>query len=538
MADNRYGLFKYGTSNKYGASSLSEGLGWAIEVDWDGDGLFDGENEAFYLMTAPRITRGRRTMLRPSGQGFESVRTGSASFQLSNHDGRYDAWNTSSPLYPNVESGKDVRIRVLDRSTGDVYARFYGVISNIDPVGYGSDAYVVISADDTLRVLRDVEVTAQRPYPDGQFSPAPAPINDCIDELLDEMQWPTRWGREIETSGYGIRYWYSSGDRSVATEIEDIALSFFGYFFIDNTGKAKFINNFGNATSVISIAQDEMLKDIGNPQPWTIRRQVVKIRFHVRKKLSTAYVWQPLETDPPIHPGESRDLFVSYTHDGYQVYLEVYADNFVLGFSRDPIVYESPGSIVGSVTRTNYGTKAFISIPADVFSPSVTYYLRPGDVTDDSVGGDLDTAQYIAIRGNISWTERADTISSPRNPSSIENPRSLVLDSLWYQDRNQAYEFVDNYKVFISELHKTPIIQIENRFEQQFTPDLFDVITVDIPKLGINEEEFRVGAIEEEPIGDTTQAVRTTFYLEPFLQPNPDAGKWGSGEWGTSEWGW
>lgn len=524
MTDNRYGTFKYGTTHKYGASSfpVADALSWAIEVDWNGDGLFDGTNESFYLIKAPSLKRGRRTMLRPSGQGFEQVRTGQATVVLSNHDGRYDAWNTSSPLYPNVESGKDIRIRVMDLNTGIVYNRFYGIIQDIVPSGYDTNSIVTIHADDAMRVLRDNGVLAQRPYTDGTF--APASINSCIDTLLDNMQWPTRWSREIESSAYGIRYWYADGDRSVATEIEDIALSFFGYFFITDDGKAKFINNMGNRTSLLSIDQSELLKDIGNPQPWLIRRDVVKIRFHVRKRADDAKVWSPLAEDPPIDSGDTKEYFISYIYNGFPLYLEDYASNIL--FSKSPYVFEVVGT--GVVTNiTNYGVKAFWSV---FNGSSGIIYMMP------FVDGVSPAGTYI--QGDITWTERADTISFPRNPATLINPRSLYLDSLWYQDRNQAYDFVDNYIEFISFLHKTPIIQIENRFAKQFTPDLFDVITVTIAKLGISAETFRIGAIEEDSVGETVQAVRTTFYLEPFVEPISFVGIWNTSVWGTGRWGW
>ena len=522
MPDNRYGVFRYGTSNKYGASSLTTEsvLAWAIEVDWDGDGLFDGTNEAFYLIKAPSIKRGRKTMIKPSGQGFESVRTGQATITLSNHDGRYDAWNASSPLYPNVESGKDIRIRVMDRSTGTIYKRFYGIIQDIAPSGYGENARVTLHCDDAMRVLRDTEILAKRTYPDGTL--APVSISACINELLDKIQWPTRWGRNIDSSSYGVRYWYSSGERNVATELEDLALSFFGYIFITNDGKIRFIDKFSNPSSGITITQSKMLKDIGNPQPWTIRRQVVKIRFHVRKRADDTTVWQPLDSDSPIESSGTKSLVISYNHDGYPVYLEDFQSNIV--YSRSPYILDDSGLTV-TATLTDYGSKVFATFE----NPnSDVVYLYP-------------TTTYI--KGDITWTERTDSISSPRDPSTIVNPRSLVLDSLWYQDRNQAYDFVDNYQDFISLLHQTPIVQLENRFDEQFTPELFDLILMSIVKLGVSFNGYRIGAIEDEAVGETTQAVRTIFYIEPRVDDLiSNMGFWSDAlnewDWDDVNWGW
>jgi len=534
VTDNRYSVFKYGTSHKYGASTVEDSLAWGIEVDWDGDNVFDGANESSYLTIAPRISRGRRVMLRPSGQGFEVVQTGTATITLSNHDGRFDAWNTSSPLYPDVEAGKIVRVSVKDKSTNTKYIRFTGIIQDINPIGYGADAKVILRCEDGLRVLRDTSVTAQRTYTDGTLSPTS--VDDNINVLLDVMQWPVEWGRDIGTSSDFIRYWYSSGDRNVAAELEDLALSFFGYVFINNLGQLAFIPRFGNTSSVASISQSEMLKDIGNPQPWIIRRNVVKLKFHVRKSLTDAIVWQPLETDPPLASGETRSVLVDYNYNGYPVYLESIDNSYT--FSLSPYVpylsfSVSADGIAPYLTITDYGVRAFIEINNVSLD---TLYLFPGPVEYPDT---VPPATYGTwIKGDITWTERTDTISNPRNPADAVNQRQLVLDSLWYQDRNQAYDLVDQYQPFISAGQKTPIIQLENRFSKQFAPDLFDVITADIPALGISTEEFRVGFIEDEPVGSNTQAVRTTLYLEPFITPDADAGLWDSGIWDTSVYGW
>ena len=136
MTDNRYGTFKYGSASghKYGASSTGtiDALAWGIDVDWNGDGFFDGVNEGNRAVSI-RMFRGRNKQLRPSGEGFEPIRTGSITVELDNYDGRYDGWNSSSPLYPNVEPGKEIRVRVRNLYTGVIYPVFRGVINDIQP---------------------------------------------------------------------------------------------------------------------------------------------------------------------------------------------------------------------------------------------------------------------------------------------------------------------------------------------------------------------------------------------------------------------
>lgn len=530
MADNRYSKFKYGTTHKYGASSLpivSGAIAWGIEIDWNDDTVFDHGNESDRLLKTPVIRRGRKNMLRPAGQGFETIQTGSCTFTLSNHDGKFDAWNTSSPLYPNVDSGKEVRIRVRDLTTGTIYNRFYGFIQDIDPVGYGADAIVIIRAEDGMRLLRDTYATVKRPYPDGTF--APASIKSIMESMLTTIQWQSRWGSSVAGSQYGIRVWYANGDRSIGAEFEDLGLSYFGYVYISTSGQFVFVDKFSSQTPVLSVSQSQLLKDIGNPQPWSIKRNVVKLRFHVRSRSDNVVIWQPQADDAGIGPGETRSYIVDYTNNGYEAFAEgletLVSFVRVQGIPQPSVVFNASYSV------TDYGVKAFVSFTNN---EAFTLYLYPGDPITIPTTGD---ATYL--RGDITWTERTKSISNPRNPVSSSNQRALVLDSLWYQNEDQSFEFVDKYQAFISVGHKTPIIKIENRFDLQFVPDLFNVITVDIPALGINSEDFRIGCIEEqEGEGGGTQSVLTTFYLEPFLPQTTGAGAWGSAIWGTSKWSW
>ena len=56
----------------------------------------------------------------------------------------------------------------------------------------------------------------------------------------------------------------------------------------------------------------------------------------------------------------------------------------------------------------------------------------------------------------------------------------------------------------------------------QFSFDLFDKITVTIPKYSISGD-YLVGGIEEEWLTDNGQAVLTTVYTEPDIIVTPPA---------------
>lgn len=62
-----------------------------------------------------------------------------------------------------------------------------------------------------------------------------------------------------------------------------------------------------------------------------------------------------------------------------------------------------------------------------------------------------------------------------------------------------------------------PHIKIVNRPELQFAPDLADIVSADLPKLGLIGESFRIGGIEHKSIGENCQMMQTDLWLEPYV---------------------
>ena len=100
----RYGQAKYG-SFKYGITD-NPNVGWRFLVKWDDQFWTPEANRVLDLV----ITRGRDNMM--SGDKLlEPMKPGEAVFMLDNHDGRYDPFNTSSPLYNLI--GPNKRLQIL-----------------------------------------------------------------------------------------------------------------------------------------------------------------------------------------------------------------------------------------------------------------------------------------------------------------------------------------------------------------------------------------------------------------------------------------
>lgn len=491
MSDRRFGYGrKFGTSTKFGATTTNSFCAWIVEVDWDGDGVFDGSTESRF-MTGISISRGRKRQVDSTGAGFEQQSVGKASIELSNIDGRYNGWNTASVLYPNVTYGRDVRIKIRDLVAGTVEPVFYGVISDIQPSGYGSDAKVTITVDDGWNFLRNYTARVA-----VQLGVAP---HTAIGAILDYVRWPTRWGRSLETSSDTIPYWWTSGDKTAASEIQDVAYSFIGNFFIDASGQAVYQNRSTVSDLAVEFLQEYMLKDIGNPQPWVNSRNVIRIKTHPRALSGTETLYQLTGVQPSILAGESYSLFGQYTYNNqtvpaYSIVAPVASTDYVMNTAADGSGTDKTADC--TVTATNLGDTVKLVITNNSL---VTVYITT-----------------LQVRGVAVYEVSASDVFYPTDPDTVEQPREFILDQLWLQDVNVALDSINILGEYFSTLKPMPIIQIENRFAYQFGLELFDSVTANIGYLGISGESYKIGGIEHKSYGENCQRVVTTFYLEPY----------------------
>lgn len=489
--DRRFGTSnKFGTSSKFGASGIAEALAWGFEVDWNGDGVFDGTNEAGYLRTI-NIDRGRKKYLRPKGQGLETFQTGRGTFTLDNSSGRFDAWNTAGALYPNVGVGKDVRVTVRDMS-GVVapYNVYYGVISDIVPSGYGADAIVTIYVEDGWAFLRNYTA---RVAIQSNISP-----DTAIGEVLDYVNWPSRWGRSLDASSDTIRYWWASNSKLAGSEIEDIALSFLANFFIDAAGKARLTIRSNTVSSGINFLQEILLKDISNPQPWEIQRNTTRIKVHPRALSAVgSTLYQLIGSTPLISDGASNalDLFCNYSYNNQSapasvIIAPVSTTDWTTNTAADGSGADK--TALCTVTATNLGDTAIVIIT-------------------NSSGGDVYLTKLI-IRGTAVYEQNSAAIVYPATAPA--QPREFVLDLLWQQDVNVASDFSTVIGQYLNNLHPTPSVKVTQRPTYQYGIELMDIVTTSLTKLGISGVSFRVGGIEHS---GTPQDMTTRFYLEPYI---------------------
>jgi hypothetical protein len=517
MTDRRYGVNKYGSGSLYGASDAREALAWGVSIDWDGDTVLE-ENEAD-LMTKVSVERGRKRMLKSSGAGFEKIGTGKVTVELLNRDGRFDGWNTSSPIYPNVDNGKEIRVRVRNlNDTADPYPVFRGVIDEIKPVGSGRDARVQITAYDGLEFLRNTDARVAI-----QESITP---DEAMGLVLDAAGWPSHWGRALTVSSETIPYWWASGNKKAMSELEDLAISFLGNFFVDAMGRAKFITRSSITNVVQEYLQEQIGKDIGNPQPRDVRRNVTRLKVHPRTAAATGVIWQLLGTTPSILTGSDNALtmFANYAYantptPANNVISPVATTDFTTNTQPDGSGTDKTADC--TVTMTDFGDTAKLVITNN--SGGTVYITK------------------LQVRGDAIYEPNVSDITYPKDVSTVSQRRELLFDLLWQQDLNVARDIADVLGPFYASLHPLPSIPIDNRPALQFGADLFDIVTADIEYLGLTGVSFRIGGIEHK--SDTKfencQRILSRIYLEPYIAAG-DFMQWDTNAvWDTSTvFGW
>ena len=490
MTIRTFSSFKFGEET-FGASD-GDTLAWGIEIDWENKGYFDGSNETGRMIGISGF-RGKREFLKPRGQGFEPVKTGSYIITLDNSDGRYNPYNQDSPLYPNVSYGVYAKISVRDISADVIYPVFVGIISDIKLSGYGTGAKARVYIKGLAVRLR--ENVARVPL-SQDLEPSAA-----IGKVLDAIDYPSRFGTNLTANADNIKYFWASGNKSAQSTINDITSSFMGYFFIGNDGKATYVPRTSIVDSGIEFNQNDLLKDIGLPSSFENNKNVVRIKAHPRTIAGTGIIWQLIGDTPAVQVGNvnSETIWANYTYNDVpcpadNVAQPVAATDFLINSQSDGGGTDLTASC--TVTLTDFGDTAKLVVTNN--SSQVGYIIK------------------LQIKGDAIYEQNNADIVYPAD-SMPDDPRELFLDLIWQQDLNVAKDFSDLLGAFFSNQTAFIEIQIDNRPQLQYSNDLFDIVTVNIAYLGLTGISFRVAGIEHKSKTENCQSVLTTLYLEPYI---------------------
>jgi hypothetical protein len=483
--------YKYGTTTRYYGLGTSSTIRWGVDVDWDGDGVYDGFNDGIYAVDF-KTRRGRQNYLNINSDGdadgFEPIRVGTATLVLDNSNGRYDPYNTSSDLYPDVLPGRFIRVRNLYGST--IYDVFHGKIKNITVIDTPTKKQVRLDLEDGQRLLQTADASVAISQDVG--------IDESISTILEDISWPSLWGTNIGDTSDTLDYWWA--DDKAMTEIRRLAEAELGNFFIAGDGSATYRSRHYSAAAVLTLTSGDFLKEVDLPQPLEVIRNTIKIYAHPRTLRATGDLWTLQDTPSIPANGGTLTVWASYAYNQVTV----------------PAI-----NVISPVANTDYtmntqadggGTNLTSS-----FSVSFTDFGRTGKI--------IITNNHATLAGYVTLMKvRGDAIDAP-DPSLLIQEDStsqdaygkalLTLDNDWFQNTSLANDFTLWLISYMPNPQKFLTVRMEGRPDIQFTPDLFDLINVTMASKGISGVNYQAAGIEHEWISENGQAVRTTLYLEP-----------------------
>ena len=482
-----YGSFKWGSGVKWGATA-HDNLLWAVCIDWYDTGYAEGLNEAARCIDVS-WERGRDTFLQSNTSGIRFPAVGRATVTLDNHDLLYDPRNVASEYYGYIRPGHKARIGVRVSGSSSIIWRFTGRVADIRPSGW-RNGYVDITLEDALQWLydQDVDIDVQQSIR----------IDEAIASVLDTSAWP--WQRRLSISSDSLAYWWATNKAS--TEISDLTASGIGYFSVLGDGTARFINRSEVSSDSVSLSDDNTLNSPDLQQPWETYKNIIRVRWNPRQLQSAGVIWADITVPIALAPGETYTTFGDYTYNNQIVpalYSTISASDMTANSQPD-----GSGTNLTSqfaTTLTDFGTSAKITVRNN--SASLGYIT------------------LLQITGQA--------ISVPYTGAFIENrldyqtdPRTWTLELPWQQNSARAESIAVVMADYLAAVRTWPTVELENRFDVQFTPDIFDTLRYTSSYLNI-DSSFRVGKIRERWLAPNGQAIRTSFVLEPYL---PGIGAW------------
>lgn len=481
----KYGSFLY-EAEKYGVGHTSGNLLWSLRVLWDG--IWWGPNEAHGRMIDLNVKRGRQSLLASGGQGLESFGVGEAVLILDNADRRFDPFNTDGAVYPDVRPGKFARLEVIDDSTDTTYSIMRGIIDDIQPEKQGELDTVRIVIKDGLQWLKDRVLNLGLQESVDK--------NAIFDSIYAAVDWPTTEWPITRTADTDPQDFWWAWNQGALQAMEEFNKAEWAVTYHDRDGNLTWRPNSYGQEQMIEVYQDEILTDIGRPQPWEVVRNIVRVTSSPKVLDDVdAILWQ-LQSVPAILDTATFFIEPIFRYSDWTPC----GDDVTFDFTVNAEAGGGGADLSGGCTLVagdEVGEGARLTLTNNSGSDGYITLLK--------ATGDAVYPPSTDIREEEDTTSQADY-----------GARSLMVDSRWVEDTEYAQTLADWLLDNLKDPNMLPIIQLEDQLVQQYTPDLYDKIILRLPDLKLRQV-FRVGHIEHEWLNENGQSVLTTMRLEPYL---------------------
>lgn len=503
MTNFRYSDFKYG-DRRYTGDRIP--LTWYVGIDWDGDGYFEAdENDRLLDLN---ISRGRSRLLTSDGSGEAGMarsEVGTLAIMLDNYDRRFSFYYTSSPLYPNILPGREIRVRVTAFNT-TTYDVFRGKIDDIEPAGKDK---VVITATDGWQLLSDQSaVTQLRTSTTGDV---------VIGDILTAVDWPAAWGRNLDTGTDTLLYGWADGDTAydVIHEINDVEQ---GTVYVGGDGKFYFENrgNLLGTSADLTLYQKHVSREVRMTKPWTNVRNHVSVTHLPRVVASTATLWQ-LKDTPGVAASDSLTLWARFTDSNGKF---TPAQNVATPVATTDYTMNSASDGSGTDMTSD-------------FTVVMTTYAGRAKLVLTNNGSTTGYVTLLKVRGDA--IEAQDTVVSISEDSTSQityGLRELRVDNNFLQQTSHAQNLAGALLAWLQEPSPRLIVAMENIFALQFGYDIGTIVQFVSDYYDI-DASFRLVKIIHQSL-NSLQAMETRWVLES-LPTSTDV--WKLGVVGHSELG-
>lgn len=486
MTTSLFGRKKFGTF-KFGPTVLKNPR-YGLEVDWDGDGLFDGSNEGPNLQDLS-IEVGRKYTVNSAGDSFEAEDTGRFSATLIDMDRRYDPYNESSPLYGQLTGGKYFRVRV--RSMSDtIYSLMAGKMD--EPQSYidGMMPMARLSGTDGWGFLRDQGQQVTVPLQENIYA------EDAIALVLQEANWPALWGTDMN-EGVDARPFFWVDQRSPAQVIHELAHNELGNVCMTGDGKLKFRSRTSLEEETLTLTDIDLMH-VQKMSPSEVVRNVISVKSEPRTEQSTQTVWE-IPGRLQVDAGETiDDVFAEFRYGNETVPV------------KSPITPVSVTDFNAKANEDGSGTDYTAN-----FSVSMYPYSTKAQLSITNTGG---TAAWIYVRVRGNPITRGNTVSfSSRDSASIKQfgprPFTLSID----QSVNIARQYRDLLASYLTQAKNYLVVDLMPEPDVQFAGYLGQIIRVRSSNHNI-DQAYRLIRYSHKFNDRNGIVVNTRWWLEPYIR--------------------
>lgn len=502
--------YKYGTASRlYGVDSAQTALYlWGIQIDWDGDLVYDGQNESAYTIGLD-TRRGFSDLYNVSSEGdadfFAPPDVGEAIVTVDNSSGRYDLWETNGDPSTDIQTGRLAKITVrINGETTDTPV-FSGYVHKITNDDTNKTAQIILH--DGIEILQNKRANSAVSTTDN--------VTTAIQKILDDIDW--QWGNSV-ASLLAINYFYPN--ESAYKELFEVSKFLTSrVFYTDANGDLQLetIEGYSTTDPLLPTAYDGdiFIKPILLSQPWdNLFTQTEAYAHPYTAGTTDTQIWTQGDGQITIAGSSSISFYVNYQYETSNNDGKIFAIPNSLISSSDYVVNTasngSGSDITGSIsiTVTNYGSKALLAITnANASTGYFTVFtLRGTPYTISSVTTLADGVDYTGLG------HRKIMIQSKYNQGVLEYSSPINFYSLSYP-------------------HTTKVVtaKLQTRAEQ-FEKDINNVVLFNVTKpylssklyltlLGqnVNYNQFRIMQITHKWLNNNGQDVLTTWKLRHVL---------------------